>query len=55
MPEPTLPPVKPGTVIPGTKLVVARLLGRGGQGEVYLATNGWTKKNVAAKLLNRAP
>jgi serine/threonine-protein kinase len=42
----------PGEVIPGTKYVVVKPLGRGGQGEVYLAQQGWMKKLVAVKLLN---
>jgi serine/threonine protein kinase len=41
-----------GEVIPGTKYVVVKPLGRGGQGEVYLAQQGWMKKLVAVKLLN---
>lgn len=47
------PPLKEGTVLAGTSYVIVRLLGRGGQGEVYLAQHGFTLKLAVVKLLHR--
>jgi len=50
--SPTFAYFSPGEGIPGTKLRVERVLGRGGQGEVHLVVNEVSRQKQVIKLLH---